>query len=184
MEHPLLLRQEFPMRGPGSSGPQDVTRLITEFLPLNRRRLRGDPPLGVRELERWMELRERLERALGARPPLEASGRSRRRSLRVPAALRARYRASGGAASSPVGDLSEGGVFLATEAPLAPGTPLRLELEDTSGAPTVCVSGRVVWARSAGDGGGPAGMGVCFVDLDDDAGAAVATLIEGALSRL
>ncbi len=172
------------MRSSGPSGPQDVASLVSEFLPLNRRRLRGNPPLGVRELERWMELRERLERAFGARPPLEASGRSRRRSLRVPAALRARYRVAEGSASSRVGDLSEGGAFVATEVPLAPGTPLRLELEDTSGAPTVSVAGRVVWARSARDGGGPAGMGVCFVDLDDDTGAGLAVLIESALARL
>lgn len=172
------------MRSPAPSTLQDLPGLVAEYLPLNRRRLRGDPPLGVRELERWMELRERLERALGARPPLEASGRSRRRSLRVPAALKARYRAAEGLASGPVCDLSEGGLFLATELPLAPGTPLRLELEDTSGASTVSVAGRVVWARGKGGGGGPAGMGVCFVDLDDDGGAAVNALIEGALARL
>jgi len=172
------------MRSPAPSALPDLSSLVSEFLPLNRRRLHGDPPLGLRELERWMELRERLERLLGARPPLEASGHSRRRSLRVPADLKARYRAADGLASGPVSDLSEGGLFLATEAPLAPGTPLRLELEDPSGAPTVSVAGRVVWARAADNGGGPAGMGVCFVDLDDDAGAAVATLIEGALARL
>jgi len=172
------------MRSPAASTLQDLPSLVSEFLPLNRRRLHGDPPLGVRELERWMELRERLERMFGARPPLQASERSRRRSLRVPTALKARYQAAGRAASSPVADLSEGGLFLATEAPLAPGTPLRLELGDASGAPPVCVASRVVWARGVGDIGGPAGMGLCFVDLGDDTAAAVATLVEGALSRL
>ena len=56
------------MRSPAPSALPDLSSLVSEFLPLNRRRLHGDPPLGLRELERWMELRERLERLLRRRP--------------------------------------------------------------------------------------------------------------------
>ena len=51
-------------------GNQQIAELVTEFVPLNRRRIHGDPPLSVLELERWSELRDQLAYEFGHAPPV------------------------------------------------------------------------------------------------------------------
>ncbi len=60
-------------------------------------------------------------------------------------------------------DMSTGGVFVATEAPRNPGTPVTLYFALPSGQ-IVEAKGTVAWTRPA-DLAGPAGMGVRFEDL-------------------
>ena len=98
------------MEEPESSTP-DLPALVAEFVPLNRRRVRGNPPLSVAELERWTELRELLEYEFGtANPPLAGT---RRRALRVPTHLKVRTSGRGDAVSN-LRDVSEGGAFIET----------------------------------------------------------------------
>ena len=61
------------------------------------------------------------------------------------------------------GDISEGGVFVATWRPVAVGTKLELVLALPRGA--VTVRGEVRWVRGSMDGSAP-GLGVAFDALD------------------
>src|SRR5262245_11065009 len=64
-------------------------------------------------------------------------------------------------------DLSAMGIFIQTEKPHAPGTPLNLRFQP-AGGPELDVEGRVIWVNQPRPGrpstGNP-GMGVQFVDL-------------------
>ena len=144
----------------------EPSTLVEEFLPLNRRRTRGDPPLTIAELERWMELRCLLEHALAGRSPIDDQGRPMRRTLRVPTHLKVRFTRGSTIDVSSTQEISEGGLFLITCRPLAPGTPLHLEI-----------------VRRTDDGDGPAGMGIRFNHPDEEQQAAIGTLVERALSE-
>ena len=151
---------------PGS--PSGSAALVEEFLPLNRRRTRGDPPLSVAELERWMELRWLLEHALNGSSPIDDHGRPLRRTFRVPTHLK--VRATRGSTIDVVScqDISDGGLFLVTRRPLAPGTPLHLEIEGITGDPPIAVDGTVTWVRPGSDESGPGGMGIRFDHPDEE----------------
>ena len=63
--------------------------------------------------------------------------------------------------------LGAGGLFIASEAPLAPGTRLRVRLRLPGGDKTHELAGRVVWANAPSTPGVPPsgyGMGVGFTD--------------------
>ncbi len=63
-----------------------------------------------------------------------------------------------------VGNLSEGGLFIRTNTPLAQGARAMLRLGRT-GEGEVQASATVIWARDSQQAG-PAGMGLCFEPLD------------------
>jgi len=162
-----------------SDGDRDCSALVCEFLPLNRRRIRGDA-LSVVELERWNELRDRLEERLGCAPPGLAQ---RRRALRVRTHLKLLVTTNVAQELLHAYDLSDGGMFVRTQRPAPPGTPLQLELQDRTGR-SVELEGTVAWVRSEPDGRGPPGMGVAFHALSDWDRALIADLVEAALMTL
>lgn len=151
-----------------------ISQLVSEFIPLNRRRIAGDPPLTLLELQRWGELRDLLAYEFGHKPPI---GKGAERPLRVPAHLKVRYGQGGeeGVASN----LSEGGVFIQSEQPLAPGTPLRLQIDPGDSDTCIELDAAVIWARELPNMDGPAGFGVCFQNV----GAAEATAIGQRIER-
>jgi len=161
----------------------EPSELVEEFLPLNRRRTRGDPPLTIAELERWMELRWRLEHALAGKSPLDDQGRPMRRTLRVPTHLKVRFTRGSTIDISSTQEISEGGVFLMTRRPLAPGTPLHLEIQDRNLGAPIEVEGTVAWVRRTDDESGPAGMGIRFNYPDEEKQIAIGVLVERALSE-
>ena len=165
------------------SAPWDVepALLVREFLPLNRRRLHGNPPLDLAELARWEELRDLLEIALGAVPVLP--GESRRRALRVRTHLKVLVTNSLAQELLLVHDLSEHGVFLRTQRPPAPGSLLQIEFQDRHGR-AIELEGSVVWTRKIGDGCGPPGMGVAFHALSDWDRAVLSEFVETTLAAL
>jgi uncharacterized protein (TIGR02266 family) len=165
-----------------TSGGEDTTQLIPEFVALNRRRTRGDPPLDVRELERWMELRALLEKTLSPQP--DGQEARRRKALRVPTHLKVRCSNASSDQLSVANEISEGGLFLATENPLAPGTPLHLDLEGLDEGSPLEVEGVVIWVRDQGGDDSPAGMGIRFTNLDEVQRQAVEYLVEHALTSL
>lgn len=64
-------------------------------------------------------------------------------------------------------NISEGGLFVATEAPWDIGESIEISLR-IMGAEATPLVGVVRWVRSGGTSGGlPAGMGVQFVDMDE-----------------
>jgi uncharacterized protein (TIGR02266 family) len=157
----------------------DSAALVREFLPLNRRRIRGEA-LTVSELERWSELRDRLEELLGCAPT--GSGQ-RRRALRVRTHLKLLVTTSVAQELLHAHDLCEGGLFVRTQRPSPPGTPLQLELQDRAGR-SVELEGTVAWVRNEPDGLGPAGMGIAFHALSEWDRALLADLVEAALEAL
>jgi uncharacterized protein (TIGR02266 family) len=159
----------------------DVVSLVQEFLPLNRRRVHGDPPLTAVELARWESLRDQLEDCQGAVPP--APGARRRLSLRVRAHLKVLVTSHLAQELLLVHDLSQEGVFLRTQRPSAVGTPLEIEFHDARGR-SLELEGRVVWLRRERDGHAPAGMGVAFDALSDWDRAVLLELVEAALEAL
>jgi len=85
--------------------------------------------------------------------------RTAQRKLRV---LPIRFGVEGLTTEAVTGDLSEGGVFVATESTLAVGTPLRMELE-IEGC-KIPLRGVVAWKRDRALTGRPVGMGVDLMD--------------------
>ena len=158
----------------------ETARMVKEFLCLNRRRIRCQPPLSPRERTRWSELRWRIEESMSGSAPGDGT---RRKALRVPSNLRIECSAGESHESDCAREISEGGVFLVTERPIAVGTPLRLRLTGDRGQ-TVEVEGAVVWSRSPGQGAPPPGIGVEFLDLDESQREAVVYLVEEALAAL
>jgi hypothetical protein len=160
----------------------EPARLVREFLPLNRRRIHGNPPLDVADLARWEELRDLLEIALGTAPA--APGESRRRALRVRTHLKVLVTNHLAQELLLVHDVSENGVFLHTQRPSAPGSLLQIELQDRH-ARAIELEGSVVWARRIGEGYyGPPGMGVALHALSDWDRAVLSELVETTLAAL
>lgn len=153
-----------------------VSQLVSEFVPLNRRRIAGDPPLTLLELQRWSELRDMLAYEFGHKLPI---GADKERPLRVPTHLKVRYGQAGeeGAATN----LSEGGVFIQSEQPLALGTPLRLQIDPGDSDACIDVDAVVVWAREIGNMDGPAGFGVSFRNVGAAESVAIGQRLERAL---
>ena len=156
-----------------------LAELVAEFVPLNRRRVHGDPPLSVLELQRWSELRDLLSYAFGQKPTLSANGD---RPLRVPTQLKVRYGSDG--ATAVLRNLSEGGLFVESERPLEAGTPLSLELDPGEGQHSIALEGVVVWCRELANLDGPAGFGVRFRNLEAQEFTALIRVIERVLRDL
>lgn len=156
-----------------------VVELVAEFVPLNRRRLSGHPPLTVLELQRWSELRELLAWELGHQPPVRDGVE---RPLRVPSHLKVTYGEAGENAAT-LKNLSEGGLFIQTPTPLSPGTPLQLQIDPGDGSPPLDLQAVVVWQRDIANLDGPAGFGVEFRDLEADVLPGLVRLIERALKE-
>jgi len=164
---------------PEESSGSDLPALVAEFVPLNRRRVHGAPPLSVPELERWTELRELLEYEFGsANPPLAGT---RRRTLRVPTQLKV-CTSGGGDEVSNLREISEGGAFLETSKPLEPGTPLELEIDPGNGEAPVRLEAVVRWGREIGNMNGPGGVGVEFQNVEDGDFAAIERLVDQSLA--
>jgi len=140
-----------------------IDELVNEFLHLNRRRVFGAPPLAVPELERWQSLRQTLEQRLGDRLQSLLATVERRAHFRFPTHLEVRFETGAELRTACLGNISEGGIFIATERPMPAGTALRLSITVPEG--TVEMVGRVAWARPASSRNGAAGMGVRFEDL-------------------
>jgi uncharacterized protein (TIGR02266 family) len=91
-------------------------------------------------------------------------GKETRKHVRVPSGLRCWCEGENVTFYARVGNLSEGGLFLRTNTPLATGSRAMLRL-NRSGEGEVQVMATVVWASDAYEQG-PAGMGLRFEPLD------------------
>src|SRR5205823_5070021 len=101
----------------------ETARIIEEFLRLSRRRVRGSPYLSREEQDRWSGLRSRIEDAIGGSATRHGD---RRKALRAPSSLKVECVPSASAELGSAREISEGGIFLATDRPLPVGTPLYL----------------------------------------------------------
>lgn len=71
-------------------------------------------------------------------------------------------------------NLSEGGLFLRTSTPLSLGSKAVVRF----GEPGIEATAMVVWSRGAESQGGPAGMGLQFVEVDESRKDLIRRLVE------
>jgi len=138
---------------------RNVASLFLEYARLDRKRT--GVGLSVKQLERWSELKSRLERELSQSPP--SAGAERRDSIRVPTRLNCAFESIGMLQKAVITNFSRTGMFINTSSPLSIGSKLLLSIliEETG-------SEIEVTATVATNNVGPSfdlkrkGMGVCF----------------------
>lgn len=116
--------------------------------------------------------------------PLELVDEERRRVSRVPIEVLVTYWVDIQGRTEPYEvkslDLSEDGIFLMIETPLALGTDVLLQFCLPGSPDPLRVGGEIVWVRNRGDSsGGPAGKGIRFKDLEPDSRRRLRSHIEG-----
>ncbi|MBQ4333749.1 MAG: TIGR02266 family protein [Myxococcaceae bacterium] len=114
-----------------------------------------------------------------------SQGSDRRRSPRVALDLLIQYRFESYEAflGDRSLDISVGGVFICTEAPREEGTLVYLQFRLKEGAPLVEGLGRVVRVNPPGVPGRVAGMGIEFVNLDDESRQTIEDIVTRRLSK-
>jgi uncharacterized protein (TIGR02266 family) len=103
-------------------------------------------------------------------------GSERRRYPRVPCGQRGWFEAGPITLYAAVGNISEGGLYVKTHAPLQCGTVARVRLP--VGAGEIEATAEVVWESSGGPG--LIGMGLCFVELEPTERERLRAFIDGA----
>ena len=73
-------------------------------------------------------------------------------------------------------NISEGGLFIATQSPPEIGEKIEVTIPLLDGTQSVCVEGIVRWHRSMTNGM-PAGCGVQFIDISESAAAALEEVV-------
>ncbi len=114
-----------------------------------------------------------------------SQGSDRRRSPRVALDLLIQYRFESYEAflGDRSLDISVGGIFICTEAPREEGTLVYLQFRLKEGAPLVEGLGRVVRVNPPGVPGRVAGMGIEFVNLDDESRQTIEDIVARRLSQ-
>ncbi|MBN2496493.1 MAG: PilZ domain-containing protein [Deltaproteobacteria bacterium] len=138
--------------------------LVEAFEALEERRLRWPGGLDERERESWRQMRSRIEEVLFQQA--SPSGADRRRHLRAPVRMQARYWSQDELTDRYISTLSEGGLFISTVEPLPLGTRIELEIMLTRDDYSLRVQGEVVSVVRADPHAERCGMGVKFIDLD------------------
>ena len=157
--------------------PVDPLELAGEYLALSRRWRTADPPLDDEEIDRLRSLRSELEQQLDGAP---APRDSRREWLRVPTLLEVGVEENAGKVGAWLTEIAGGGVFIAYEDPMPPGSKLSFEVILEKGL-SLRLSGTVRWSRHGDHPIEAAGMGVEFDVLDDEKHERVMSMIEDAL---
>jgi len=102
----------------------NIARLFLEYARLDRRRT--SKGLSVKQLERWNDLRRRVEHQLNAEAP--PPGAEQRGSIRVPTRLNCSFESIGTLQKAIITNLSRTGLFINTSSPLPIGSKLELRI--------------------------------------------------------
>jgi uncharacterized protein (TIGR02266 family) len=109
----------------------------------------------------------------------QIKGMGRRKHLRAPVSIKVTRVSSGSFSYYHTHDISVGGLFLKSLEPAPAGTELHLRFSLFSGADEIEAEGVVAWAQALEDGSQhPAGMGVKFTKLGDEAQDAIAAFVD------
>jgi uncharacterized protein (TIGR02266 family) len=100
----------------------------------------------------------------------------RRRSPREHAEIQVQYESIDELFTEFTRDINEGGVFVATESPLALEEPVEMSFQLPGGAESIRVTGRVVRVQTK-DEDGASGMAIQFDALDANARGAIDRLV-------
>ena len=104
-------------------------------------------------------------------------GNGRRIAPRAGVVLQLQYRSAGHLLVNYCTNLSRGGVFVPSNAPLPAGTQLHLELTVPGDEAPTRLDAEVRWVRQHDTTEGPAGMGLAFRDLDSALGRRIDALV-------
>ena len=112
-----------------------------------------------------------MPRAKGGSVEVEVVDSDRRAAPRVLVDLEVDYASEDNYLFAYITDISETGIFVRTTTPEPPGTLLNLRFRPDDASPQIELEGKVIWVNpyrpGAADNLHP-GMGVRFVDLDDE----------------
>ena len=144
---------------------------------------RYDQGLSEAEMAQWLECKEAIERFLEGDdlPPS-----SRRSSLRVPSQMAISFETAGAFYKAYLRNISEGGVYIATEQDLRMGDRFVLTVAIDDGGEQVTLTVEVVWVNqqpSPGSGLEP-GVGVAWLDLTPEKKALIKTVVHRALDAV
>ena len=151
-----------------------------EYIRLDRKHRSGG--LTPAEFERWA----RLKRALGEKftPGLDDDRSDQRASLRVPTQLRVDFASLAEFRGQVMTNLSRCGLFVSTTHRLEIGTRVTLHIRIEANDEDVEVPAEVV-SHNVGPGfqSDPPGMGLRFLEMDDNVRRKLEDLYEGVLLR-
>lgn len=102
---------------------------------------------------------------------------NKRKSRRIAKKIKSQVSAPDSLTYSTTHNLSDGGMFISTPDPIAPGTELELSLKLPNGE-FMNVTGIVRWTRDEDPEGGPAGMGIEFASITDSEVAKIKNILE------
>ena len=107
-----------------------------------------------------------------------AAPRERRRSERVELMVRVDYKTVDELFSEFARNINEGGMFVETDAPPEPGSPVALQFRIPGSPEPIAVMGRVI-RTTEGDRDEPPGMGIEFENLDAQSRDLINQLVRG-----
>ena len=140
---------------------ENMLAVFRQFTALDRRR-KADG-LSIAELSRWHALKRALNRHF--QPDADPNQQDKRESVRVPLRLKVAFDSYGQIRDSLMTNLSRGGLFVATDAPLAIGTPFDLRIQ--VGSKEIEVPGVVASHHTGASlSSEERGMGIRFANLD------------------
>lgn len=153
----------------------ESTSLLEAFDGLNERKRRDPDSLSKLEKARWRMMRCQIEEALfqQTRDPAKDT----REFLRVPISMKVRCEHDDKTSERYLTVLGEGGLFVSSTDPAPKGTILKLEGLPAGEGKPFRVKGEVVWSNVKGPADNH-GMGVKFIDLDQEQKQLIYTLVD------
>jgi uncharacterized protein (TIGR02266 family) len=154
-----------------------------------RQRLRAGEQLPQDEMEDYYDHLDYislfLARKAGEKPAVTIRNGRSRTTLRVPAAVTAQLASSSDLRECMALNISEGGIFLATDNPdLAPGTPVRLEIVLREEKSALKLSGVVQWQSTGSESPLLSGIGIRFTGLTTAQKKALEQFVDGRTESL
>ncbi len=138
--------------------------------------------LSPADMARWSQLKNALHRHF--EPSVNERHEKSRASVRVPLSLNVDFESRGEVSKCLMKNLSAGGIFVATESPLPIGTPFNVRIRIEKTGEEVELPGEVVSLGVSADlAKEEHGMGIRFVNLNEDQQRLVAEFSEEAMKK-
>ncbi len=159
----------------------NMPAIFREYMALERLRTSADG-IPVSDFQRWRQLKKSLNRHF--RPDEAHRNEDQRESVRVPLKLRVGFETYGEIRDCLMTNLSRGGLFIATTAPLPQGSKLQIRIQIGESGQEIELQGEVA-SHNSGPGllSEELGMGVKFVKCSEEQEKAVDDLYERTLQR-
>ncbi len=158
----------------------DIGRVFREYASLEKKRAQGE--LSSQDLARWTACKTVLAQRLT--PGLDPKIAAQRGTARVPTRLGISFSSVGEIRQCLMTDLSRGGLFIRTDRPVDLGTRIELSIRIDDKDTLVKVQAEVV-THNIGPGfkTNQRGMGLRFLDMDEDTEKQIGELYEHSLRK-